>query len=272
MIGSLAKGSSRSFPFAITLADGTTPSAAFLPSDTLACAMWKGDDQAAVASPAVAWTACPAYAITFAPADTSGLADVGTYRVRVTVARGADTVEVLRDTIEVLPVPGSGGAYQVYCSFEDMSRECPWVGQFLDRDADQTGFLEQRAEAREWLDGLILAAYPGARVAYLQDGWPSNYGQFSLIANPWLKAQLDAGAVVQSGARGRHLARVAACYALALVFRAQAGPSDQLGKFAGYFMRRAHAEAANLTVELDINADGVSDLAIPLSLTNTRRG
>jgi hypothetical protein len=37
-------------------------------------------------------------------------------------------------------------------------------------------------------------------------------------------------------------------------------------------MRRAQAAAVNLICELDINGDGLADIAIPLGLTNTRRG
>jgi hypothetical protein len=50
------------------------------------------------------------------------------------------------------------------------------------------------------------------------------------------------------------------------------GPTCGIEKYAGYFMRRAQAAAANLICELDINGDGLADIAIPLGLTNTRRG
>ena len=54
------------------------------------------------------------------------------------------------------------------------------------------------------------------------------------------------GALVLTTARGRQAARACACYALALVFRAQMGPGTDLGKYAGYYMRRAQAEASTL--------------------------
>jgi hypothetical protein len=113
-------------------------------------------------------------------------------------------------------------------------------------------------------------------VTYIQDGWPSNYGQFTLIANPWLVAGLNQGYLLtghnSQSPRGQQATTVCALYAIALVLRAQMGPTCGIEKYAGYFMRRAQAAAANLICELDINGDGLADIAIPLGLTNTRRG
>ncbi len=50
------------------------------------------------------------------------------------------------------------------------------------------------------------------------------------------------------------------------------GPTSGIEKYAGYFMRRAQAAAALCIAEPDINGDGLADIAIPLGITNTRRG
>lgn len=149
---------------------------------------------------------------------------------------------------------------------------CSWIQQYEDQDRDETGFLKQRAKARVWLDSLMLLSWPGARVTYIQDGWPSNYGQFTLIANPWLSAGLDQGYLLLNTQRGRQAVETAALYSIALVLRSQMGPTAGIEKYAGYFMRRAQAAASTLICELDINGDGLADIAIPLSITNTRRG
>jgi hypothetical protein len=160
----------------------------------------------------------------------------------------------------------------VYCTLRDMQKECSWIQQYMDQGEDEAGFLEQRGEARTWFDGLILSSWPGARVTYIQDGWPSNYGQFTLIANPWLVAGLNAGYLMTSSQRGRQCVIANALYAIALVLRSQMGPTSGIEKYAGYFMRRAQAAAVMCIAELDINGDGLADIAVPLSMTNTRRG
>lgn len=160
----------------------------------------------------------------------------------------------------------------VYCSLQDMQDLCSWIQQYEDQDRDETGFLKQRAKARVWLDNIIVASWPGARVTYIQDGWPSNYGQFTLIANPWLQAGLAQGYLMLSTERGQAAIEACAAYSIALVLRAQMGPTSGIEKYAGYWMRRAQAAVCNLTCELDINGDGLADIAIPLGLTNTRRG
>ena len=65
---------------------------------------------------------------------------------------------------------------------------------------------------------------------------------------------------------------VNALYSIALVLRSQMGPTSGIEKYAGYFMRRAQAAAAQCTAELDINQSGMCSIAVPLSITNTRRG
>ena len=191
------------------------------------------------------------------------------------------------------PVPGGGSAGgvayqsaatvtvgsvvpQVYCQLEDMQQECSWIQQYMDQDRDQTDFLQQRGLARHWFDRLILGAWPGARVTYIQDGWPSNYGQFTLIANPWLVAGLQQGFLMvpplYQSPRAYQAMQVNALYSIALVLRSQMGPTSGIDKYAGYYMRRAQSEAAKCICELDINQDGMCDIAVPLGTTNTRRG
>jgi hypothetical protein len=160
----------------------------------------------------------------------------------------------------------------VYCTLQDMQDQCAWIQQYMDTEHEQTGFLAQRARARVWLDNLILSSWPGARVTYIQDGWPSNYGQFTLIANPWLVAGLASGYLMLTGPRGLQVVECCALYSLALVLRSQMGPTSGIEAYAGYFMRRAQAAASMLTAELDINGDGIADIAVPLGITNTRRG
>ena len=163
-----------------------------------------------------------------------------------------------------------------YCTLQDMQNECSWIEQYMDQDHNQSGFLQQRGLARQWFDRLILASWPGARVTYIQDGWPSNYGQFTLISNPWLVAGLAQGFLMvpplYQTPRAYECANVNALYSIALVLRSQMGPTSGIDKYAGNFMRRAQAAASMCTAELDINQSGFAAIAVPLSITNTRRG
>ena len=163
-----------------------------------------------------------------------------------------------------------------YCTLQDMQNECSWIEQYMDQEHNQSGFLQQRGLARQWFDRLILSSWPGARVTYIQDGWPSNYGQFTLISNPWLVAGLAQGFLmvppVYQTPRAYEAVNVNALYSIALVLRSQMGPTSGIDRYAGYYMRRAQAAAAQCTAELDINGSGFAAIAVPLSITNTRRG
>lgn len=272
----IASLTTRSYPLRIYLKDGVTPSTAFVLTDVLAGELWTGDDRTPAASPAAAWDLDPPdYRLTITPADTAGLVP-GTYRVRVTATRGADTVEILRESVELLAVAGTAAPIPVYCTYEDMALHCSWIGQYLDTGEDQTGFAEQRGEARAWLDGLILRAQPrggGLNLISTQNYWTWNsggggYDGSGLAVDQVMRGYLDAGGLVLTGGNGRQAVRACACYAIALVFGAMPDPSMQ--KFAGLFMRKAHSEASTLVVEIDSDADGVSEYAIALSSTNTR--
>lgn len=279
-IGSIAQGATLQIPLRVVMADGVTPSVDFLPTDTLAVAIWPGDDRAPVSTPVAAWDPAngpPDYSIQLAPADTLAV-EPGTYKVRVTATRGPDSPEILRDTIEILAAPGVAVSRPVYCTFEDMTDVCSWIGQYLDTSEDQAGFLAQRAEAREWMDGLILKASPTgfAGVTSRQSYWTWSGG----TSDPWagrglaadrkLAEYLAADYLVIAGPIGAPVVRACANYAVARVFGSM--PDPNLLRFAGLFMRKAQNEAATMVAELDINGDGTSEYAIVLSSTNTRYG
>jgi hypothetical protein len=364
-IAKFPPGTAYNLPLQINQMDGTTPSTAYLSTDTLSTQLWTGDDQQLITTPVASWNlsiGVPAFTVGFQASDTAGLAP-GTYRLIVNITRASTTFEAYRDSIELtwlpqvfvraqvtanltggvitsftvnsggagyppssttIPVTITGGfgygaiaqatsdatgaiaavnlvgppppgatiggvAYRfpptvtvgtppimTYCTLKDMQSQCTWIQQYMDQDNDQTGFLEQRGLARNWFDRLLLASWPGARVTYIQEGWPSNYGQFTLISNPWLVAGLQQGFLMvpplYQTQRGYEVAEVNATYAIALVLRSQMGPASGIDKYAGYWMRRAIAAASQCTAELDINGDGMADIAIPLSVTNTRRG
>jgi hypothetical protein len=283
MIGSVPLGTSRTFPMQVMGPDQVTPSTAYLASDQLIATMWTGDDMAPVSTPEASWldSTIAAYKIVFVPSDVvPGVVAPGAYRIRVTATRILDTVEILRDTVEILDVPGLGVALPTYCSFDDMTRECGWIGQYLDDAEDQTGFLEQRAAAREWMDNLIMYAAPVSGMGQLisrESWWSWSYSGVDprsgtgLALDRVLMGYLADNRLITTGPSGSRIKVACACYALALVLRSQVGLSTDQARFAGYFMRRAMSEASMVRVEIKINDDvDTPQYAFTLGTTNTR--
>ena len=294
MIGQVPKGSSRSFPFQVMLPDLVTPFTAFLGSDALTATVWPGDDLPATMTPSASWVDATTskWSLDFVPLDTmpaivppatsAVVIEPGVYRVRVTATRGSAVAELLRDTVEILVTEGAGTAAPVYCTFEDMAAELSWIGQFLNDAEDQTGYREQRARARLWMDGLILRAAPVSGPGSLisrQSWWSWSYSGVDprngtgLAIDQVLKGYLDAGGLVLTGPAGSPVVTATACYSIALVLRAQQGLSPEQSKLAGYFARRANAVASQIVAEIVIDTvtpGARPAYAIALGTTNTR--
>jgi hypothetical protein len=282
MLGNIARGTSRTFPLRVMAPDMVTPSTAFLPSDQLAARLWSGDDMPLMVTPAARWTNAtpPDYELIFGPADIGPTFEPGSYRVRVTATRGPNTVEIYRDSLEVTVTEGTGATRAVYCSYEDMARECGWIGQYLDEAEDQTGFVEQRAQAREWMDNLIMYAAPVSGMGQLisrESWWSWSYSGVDprsgtgLALDRVLMGYLADNKLITTGPSGSKIKVACACYALALVLRSQVGLSTDQARFAGYFMRRAMSEASMVRVEIKINDDvETPQYAFTLGTTNTR--
>jgi hypothetical protein len=160
-----------------------------------------------------------------------------------------------------------------------MATECGWIGQYLDTDEDQTGFLEQRVKARTWMDGLILYAAPVSGPGSLisrQTWWSWSFSGVDprngngLAVDHVLAGYLADGKLVTTGPQGARIVTATAAYATALVLRAQPGLGPDAAKFAGYFMRRAHAEASQVRAEIDIEGTGIPAYCINLGTTNSR--
>lgn len=63
--------------------------------------------------------------------------------------------------------------------------------------------------------------------------------------------------------------RITAYYALGRIGLAQIGQNNQLASYGAMFRDLASAEVASVVAELDLNGDGIADLPIPISPTNT---
>lgn len=245
----------------------------YLDSDVLACKAWPGDDRPAVFSPAVAWTDAPTckFKLSVAEADTLA-AGPGRLRLLTTATRDGRTFAVALAGLTITAAPGEALEPPSYCTAEDLRNQCSWIDQIADVAQDQTGFAQQRGEAREWLDGLILNHRPAAGGYFPNFPDVPTWGAVGLLEDPWLRAILDAGGLVLTGPRGRKAVRICACYALALIFRTKCAPDSKFAGFAAEFERRAQKLAKTAIVEIDTNGDGLADMPVPLCNAVMLRG
>jgi hypothetical protein len=246
--------------------DGTEP---------LSLALWDGDDRAplALAASTAAWLVPADGTLTLHldRADSAAWAP-GRYRGLVSLTDGPDVVPAFAFVLVVEATAGAAAALPVYGSAQDLRRFCPWIDE-IQSPNDQAGFAEQRAEAREWLDDILLVNDRGGGVALYQGSYRGGAGNLAVrsgIRNPWLVEQLAADRLVLTA----RLRRAVSYYALGLILTPKLGSRDktsfqQLGRL---FHAQAEEELVGLTAELDTDGDGTSDYAIDLSTVPRIRG
>lgn len=244
--------------------DGT-PFTLFAGSETFACSLWPGDDQAPITpAPTAAWVSAPlgTYRISYPRAATLALAP-GRYRLLVEVVAGGLTFPAFVGGLRVAGRPGSASPFKGYCTVADMRKQYAKIESLMDPDSDVTGFGEQIQEARDWIERLgqrhyrVGVAVDPYRFVALADGlWRTGRD------NVWLKGQFDADALIVT----RDVRTAAACYACSLVLLAQADSKEAENyRRAGRRLAiTADALASLLTLQLDTNGDGTADVAISL--------
>lgn len=202
----IVQGTARDFVLQIYNPDGTDATG-FLSTDTLTSKVWGGQDQAVLFSPSVSWLTLPSppphgydlgqYVISFNNADTATWLPAK-YDYQVYLTRSGRTGEITGGggNLQVLPSPGTATALPTYCTLQDMLGWCRWLQNLSVFEADETGFLTQRAAARNWMDNMIQRHYrltAGLNISVFGNPvptWgPRRTGGYSV----WLQAQLDAG-------------------------------------------------------------------------------
>lgn len=267
----LPVGFTATYPFTIQSGFDTAVTV-FTGSDTLGASVWPGDDVAQSFAPTMAWVTATAGTakLTILGSSTSSLA-AGTYRLSVSVTSSGEKYLIHEGTLTLTAVAGSGTQGTTYCSFDDMRREFSTVGDLAGK-ADQSGFREQRAEARAWFDSVILRHYAGQQTAVSQT-------TFNTAADPWQRTGLE-DPVIRGYLTGNKLLvttnvkRINALYACHRVCAAQigVGAGNEYHKLAARFLRLAENLVATTTVELDTDADGEGDIPIDLGCIDVLRG
>lgn len=302
LVLSLVVGSSRDFVLQANNSDGTPAANLFTGGDTITSRVWRGDDQSTLLSPTTTWVSATAgtFMVTLNDADTATF-EVGQYRIQSLASAGGRTTIILDAFLALDPAPGIAAVRPVYCTFADMTKLAPQVTNLQTPD-DLEGFLDQRADAREWLNQIVLNNYRGAGMGlYEQHSWAafsfsSGGPRRSLVPSRFLQdalygigqfAGLTSGGVPSSGMYSttpaafmpmvntngalliRPPVRKATAYkAISEVYLGQLGKGGDYSSYGAMYRNAADAEVMNLRVELDINQDGMAEISVPLSTSN----
>lgn len=264
------RGSSADWTFEARLRDGQGV-ATFEDSDPIRVKLWPGDDRPPILEPPAVWANASAgrFTVSLSDAQTAGLSP-GIYQALASTTRGGRTADLATFMVEVLETPGQATPPAVYCTMADLQDHVGWVDQVLDLESDANDFLRQRILAREWLDALILRNYAGSRVDDHMMGFL--YGSAApILPDPWISSLLESGALVLTGPSGRALVRACACYALYLICNAQAAGSEQMRK-ASLRFRRESRKICHQTAGIDVNGDGVPEIAVWLGNVSVVEG
>jgi hypothetical protein len=271
----LVKGSSRDFQLQAQDSAGN-PATIFLDTDALATAVFSGEDEPVILSPASSWVDAPIgiYQVTFNDADTAGTPE-GVYRIQTRAVRSGRSAVILDGTLLILTTTGSVTARPAYCTIADLRKLAPWIEDLQDDQADSEGFVEACADARDWLDELIIRNYRGGYIglfgahsqALAAWGWAGP--RRALITNQFIKGFLDANTLLLTNPGGRKLVKASAYYALAQICMRQIGKGVKFGAYAAAFRQEADTLVVSSTAELDTNGDGIGEIPIVFSATNT---
>ena len=157
--------------YSVTITDPATGNASsFSSSDTLTCVIWGGDDTAILCSPAASWVSASGGTAQFlvSAANTTALA-VGKYRARLKVTYAASpnyTVNVWDGVLSFDAAPGSTAVLPSYCTYQDLTRLAPWIGDLQSQMTDQNGFAEQRGLAAQKMQEDLCKLYSNRAQIY----------------------------------------------------------------------------------------------------------
>lgn len=274
----LVQGTSRDFPLQVNNPDGT-PATIFLNTDTLTSSVWAGANETPLLTPATTWLNNNAPAgqiqVSFQNADSASLA-FGIYFIQSFATRAGSpnrTTALLPrgSTIEILAATGATfTARPTYISITDIRTIAPWIEDIQVPDS-HTGFDEQCADARDWLDELVLRNYRGGNVSLLGyhgfalDAWYTGGGRRTSLANRWLKQVLAANQLLVTP----RVKQVCAYYALSRICESMITKGAQYISLAARFRFEAESLLSSTTVEIDVNGDGFGEVPINFSSTNT---
>jgi hypothetical protein len=271
----LSPGSALIIDAVLRDADGD-PITEFSAADALWTRIWPGGSQPIAITAPTAW-ADPTggkVAITIPAGATAGVA-AGQYKLLTQVNDQGEWVDAYCCLIEIYEAPGDTPPPPVYCTLRDMLDFCGWLQDQSNIEQDETGFLSQRARARNWLDRSILSAHRP------QQAWGATTfgnGLFgnSMIRQPGFNKILQ-GYLAQDLLMvepPRFVAEMTAKHAIGLVLQdvVTSGGDQPYARMALLFLEQANNLLRQYTAEVDINGDGYPEYLIPCGTVDVLRG
>ena len=171
----------------------------------------------------------------------------------------------------MLAAPGVAfTARPTYITIQSVRNIAPWIDDLITPDND-TGFDNQLADARSWLDEIVLRNYRGGNVSLLGyhgfalDAWYTGGGRRTSLTNRWLFAALQNNQLLVT----QRVIDIQAYYALSRICETLITKSGQYVALAVRFKFEAEQLLSSTTVEIDVNNDGFGEVPINLSGTNT---
>jgi len=275
---SITQGAARDFPCQIYNPDGT-PATQFLNTDTLNCVVWQGQNETPVLTPGVSWLNSNAPAgqivISLQDTDSSSLA-YGQYYVQAFATRAGSPTRSAAllpkgSSLTVLAAPGTTfTARPTYITIVNVRNIAPWIDDLIVPDSD-SGFDNQMADARSWLDEMVLRNYRGGNVSLLGyhgfalDAWYTGGGRRTSLTNRWLFSALQQNQLLVT----QRVIDICSYYALSRICESMITKAGQYVALASRFRFEAEALLCSTTVEIDVNGDGFGEVPINFSSTNT---
>lgn len=234
-------------------------------SESLLCEIWPGEDRSAIAELPATWHDAQGgkVALDF-PRSTIDELAVGTYSGSLYLADRSAHLAVF--LVEVVHGVGLSAARPKYGNFNDLRNELPWIGDFFDSGADQSGFADALADAREWAEAIILS-HVRRNGRYDPRRFNALLGESSEI-----REALAADKLMLSTPNGRKIVRSCVYFALAQILRRCVGsdaPTD-LVQLSRYYAAKADSTIVTCLAEIDADGDGFPEHLINLGVTVTR--
>jgi hypothetical protein len=261
-------GTSRLLECQVLNPDDSIPTGVFLSSDALAAVLWSGAANAPVwtkaGAPDVLWISATnaQFSIALHPADTSALAQ-GEYYLEATATRAPDVAQLLPKgtTITLTAAPGLTAARTSYITAADLRRLAGWIDD-VQAPGSETGFLEQCADSREWLEENIVRNYGGGWVSLLGEhgvalnSYATGGARRTSLRNPWILQLLTDGPAVASTAGGLIVTRrtrdICAYYALHRICDGMITKGGVYPALSARFRVQCNALLVGYTAELSV--------------------